>query len=101
MNGHKAIVFSSFKSALLDLKDVLEEEDTIRSSMITSDTKKKNRLAIVEDFNRKAGANVILISLKAGGVGLNLIGADTVINLDPWWNPQAENQAIDRAHRIG
>ncbi len=99
-NGHKAIVFSSFKSALLDLKTLLEEEE-IPFGVITGDTDGKERLALAENFNAKDDIKVLLVSLKAGGVGLNLIGADTVIHLDPWWNPQVENQASDRVHRIG
>lgn len=99
-NGHKAIVFSSFKTALLDLEELLEEE-SIPTGIITGDTAGKERLALAENFNAKDEIKVMLVSLKAGGVGLNLIGADTVIHLDPWWNPQAENQASDRVHRIG
>ncbi len=99
-NGHKAIVFSSFKSALLDLKTILEEEE-IPFGIITGDTDGKERLRLADDFNTKDDLKVLLVSLKAGGVGLNLIGADTVIHLDPWWNPQVENQASDRVHRIG
>lgn len=99
-NGHKAIIFSSFKSALLDLKSLLDEEN-IKSGLITGDTSAKDRLDLSDDFNSKDDIKVMLVSLKAGGVGLNLVGADTVIHLDPWWNPQAENQATDRAHRIG
>ncbi len=99
-NGHKAIVFSSFKSALLDLKSILEEEE-IPFGIITGDTDGKERLRLADDFNTKDDLKVLLVSLKAGGVGLNLIGADTVIHLDPWWNPQVENQASDRVHRIG
>jgi SNF2 family DNA or RNA helicase len=60
-----------------------------------------NRAAVVEEFQRNAAIPVFLISLKAGGVGLNLTGADTVIHFDPWWNPAVESQATDRAHRIG
>lgn len=99
-NNHKVIIFSSFKQALLHLKDLLDEEN-IPSLVITGDTSGKDRLAYAETFNSSDEYKVILVSLKAGGVGLNLIGADTVIHLDPWWNPQAENQATDRAHRIG
>jgi SNF2 family DNA or RNA helicase len=61
----------------------------------------KDRAAVVERFQRTATIPVFLISLKAGGVGLNLTGADTVIHFDPWWNPAVEAQATDRAHRIG
>ncbi len=99
-SGHKAIVFSSFKTALLSLKELLEEEG-IPMDMISGDTDGKKRLAIAESFNEKDDIKVLLVSLKAGGVGLNLIGADTVIHLDPWWNPQVENQASDRVHRLG
>ena len=60
-----------------------------------------DRAAVVEQFQSRAGIPVFLISLKAGGVGLNLTGADTVIHFDPWWNPAVEDQATDRAHRIG
>ena len=60
-----------------------------------------NRGAVVEKFQKETGIPVFLISLKAGGVGLNLTGADTVIHFDPWWNPAVEDQATDRAHRIG
>ena len=60
-----------------------------------------NRGAVVEQFQKNGGIPVFLISLKAGGVGLNLTGADTVIHFDPWWNPAVEDQATDRVHRIG
>ncbi len=99
-SGHKIIVFSSFKTALLDLRELLEEED-IPLDVITGDTSGKDRLEIATSFNTKDDTKVLLVSLKAGGVGLNLVGADTVIHLDPWWNPQVENQASDRVHRIG
>ena len=99
-SGHKAIVFSSFKTALLDLEELLNEED-IATGIITGDTSGKDRLSLAESFNAKDDIKILLVSLKAGGVGLNLIGADTVIHLDPWWNPQVENQASDRVHRIG
>lgn len=100
LNGHKAIVFSSFKTALLDLEALMNEED-IQVGVITGDTSGKDRMDLATDFNTKDDIKVLLVSLKAGGVGLNLVGADTVIHLDPWWNPQVENQASDRVHRIG
>ncbi|MBQ9416878.1 MAG: SNF2 helicase associated domain-containing protein [Clostridia bacterium] len=98
-NGHKAIVFSSFKSILVHLKELLEDEYSL--GMITGDTPAKERLSLAETFNTTDKLDAMLVSLKAGGVGLNLIGADCVILLDPWWNPSAEEQASGRAHRIG
>ena len=71
------------------------------SSCCHLDGATKDRAAVVEQFQRDAAIPVFLISLKAGGVGLNLTGADTVIHFDPWWNPAVEAQATDRAHRIG
>ena len=78
----------------------MNEED-ISVGVITGDTSGKDRMDLATDFNTKDDIKVLLVSLKAGGVGLNLVGADTVIHLDPWWNPQVENQASDRVHRIG
>ena len=68
--------------------------------MITGETAKEKRLKLVKNFNED-DTQVFLISLKAGGVGLNLTGADVVIHYDPWWNIAVQNQATDRAHRIG
>ena len=99
-NGHKAIVFSSFKTVLHHFEEILDGDD-IPYGIITGDTPAKERLKLAESFNTESELSVMLVSLKAGGVGLNLIGADTVILLDPWWNPAAEAQASGRAHRIG
>lgn len=99
-NGHKVIAFSSFAKTLFHLKEMLGHEK-IASYMIYGDTKAKDRIMMAEDFNTKEEVKVMLVSLKAGGTGLNLVGADIVIHLDPWWNLAAENQASDRAHRIG
>ncbi len=98
-NGHKILIFSSFKSALCNFKNLLDENN-ISSYMIDGSVSSKNRSILVENFN-KDNTNVFLITLKAGGTGLNLTSADVVIHLDMWWNPQVENQATDRAHRIG
>ncbi|MBS6930551.1 MAG: SWF/SNF helicase family protein, partial [Lachnospiraceae bacterium oral taxon 082] len=76
------------------------EEEKITSYTITGSTPKDKRLQLVNKFNND-DTNVFLISLKAGGTGLNLTGADIVIHYDPWWNFAAQNQATDRAHRIG
>lgn len=99
-NGHKAIVFSSFAKTLFHMTKMLEKEE-VASYMIYGDTKAKDRIMMAEDFNTNEEVKVMLVSLKAGGTGLNLVGADIVIHLDPWWNLAAENQASDRAHRIG
>lgn len=98
--GHKVLVFSSFTKVLDHLKPLLEEAE-IPYATITGDTGALERVKLAENFNKKDEIKVMLISLKAGGTGLNLQGADTVIHLDPWWNLAAEEQASDRAHRIG
>ncbi len=98
--GHKLLVFSTFARTLFHLEELLKAED-VASYMIYGDTKAKDRVTLADDFNNKDDVKVMLVSLKAGGTGLNLIGADIVIHLDPWWNLAAENQASDRAHRIG
>ncbi|MGB0409864.1 MAG: SNF2-related protein [Opitutales bacterium] len=97
-NGSRMLVFSSFVSALKLLAGHLKSKGQ-RFCYLDGST--KNRLALVDQFNDDPGIPVFLISLKAGGTGLNLTGADTVLHYDPWWNPAAEAQATDRAHRIG
>ena len=97
--GHKVLIFSQFTSML----DILSKELTakeIKHLMLTGSTKTNERLALTEQFNSD-DTPVFLISLKAGGTGLNLTGADIVIHYDPWWNMSAQNQATDRAHRLG
>ncbi len=98
-DGHKMLVFSQFTSMLERIAAALTEEK-IPFYTITGETPKEKRLALVNSFNANE-VPVFLISLKAGGTGLNLTGADLVIHYDPWWNVAAENQATDRAHRIG
>ena len=95
--GHRVLVFSQFVSMLSLLKEKLQEQEIEFCYLDGSTT---NRGDVVEKF-QKGNAPVFLISLKAGGVGLNLTGADTVVHFDPWWNPAVEDQATDRAHRIG
>jgi SNF2 family DNA or RNA helicase len=73
----------------------------ISTYFLSGATSAKDRVQMMDSFNNGSGTDVFLISLKAGGTGLNLTGADTVIHLDPWWNVAAEDQASDRAHRIG
>lgn len=99
LNGHKILLFTSFKTALDIVKKEFEKEK-ITSYQIDGSVPSKKRMELVEQFNQD-DTNVFLIMLKAGGTGLNLTSADVVIHLDLWWNPQAENQATDRAHRIG
>jgi superfamily II DNA or RNA helicase len=96
--GHRVLVFSQFVSMLTLLKEQLQEEGIEYCYLDGSTT---DRAAVVDRFQRQESIPVFLISLKAGGVGLNLTGADTVIHFDPWWNPAVEDQATDRAHRIG
>ncbi len=98
-NGHKILLFTSFKKALELVRSRLDEE-SISSYTIAGDVPGKQRQILVDAFN-KDNTNVFLIMLKSGGTGLNLTSADVVIHLDLWWNPQAENQATDRTHRIG
>jgi superfamily II DNA or RNA helicase len=96
--GHRLLVFSQFTGMLALLKERLAAEGVEFCYLDGSTT---DRAAVVERFQTNAEIPVFLISLKAGGVGLNLTGADTVIHFDPWWNPAVEDQATDRAHRIG
>ena len=98
-NNHKILIFSSFKRVLDNVKELFAKND-ITYYMIDGSVKSKDRMDMVEKFNSD-DTNCFLITLKSGGTGLNLTGADTVIHLDIWWNPQVENQATDRAHRIG
>jgi superfamily II DNA or RNA helicase len=96
--GHKALVFSQWTS-LLDLVEPLLREAGI--GFVRLDGSTRDRAAVVAEFQGEGGPPVFLISLKAGGTGLNLTAADYVFHLDPWWNPAIERQATDRAHRIG
>lgn len=99
-NNHKILIFSSFKTALNIVKEKLNKEK-IKTYMIDGSVPAKDRIEMVDNFNNNDDVKVFLIMLKSGGTGLNLATADVVIHLDLWWNPQAENQATDRAHRIG
>ena len=93
------LVFSQFTS-MLDLLAADLRENGIAFYTITGSTPKQERIRLVNQFN-DGSTPVFLISLKAGGTGLNLTGADVVIHYDPWWNLAVQNQATDRAHRIG
>ena len=96
--GHKVLIFSQFVSMLKIMEEYLEREKITYAYM---DGSSKDRQEEVERFNGDPSLKVFLLSLKVGGVGLNLTSADTVIIYEPWWNPAVENQAIDRVHRIG
>jgi SNF2 family DNA or RNA helicase len=98
-NGHKALVFSQFVDHLSIVRKYLDEQK-ISYQYLDGSTPSKERKKRVDAFQAGEG-DVFLISLKAGGTGLNLTAADYVIHLDPWWNPAVEDQASDRAHRIG
>jgi SNF2 family DNA or RNA helicase len=96
--GHRVLVFSQFVSMLKILKSALDE-DRVRYEYLDGST--QDRTERIDRFQQDPTITVFLISLKAGGSGLNLTAADTVIHFDPWWNPAVEDQASDRAHRIG
>ena len=97
-SGHRALVFSQFTS-FLDI--VRRSLDAGKIDYLYLDGRTRDRQSLVESFQRADGPPLFLISLKAGGLGLNLTNADYIFLLDPWWNPAVEAQAIDRAHRIG
>ncbi|MBR2356759.1 MAG: DEAD/DEAH box helicase [Lentisphaeria bacterium] len=97
-SGHKVLIFSQFTSLLSLIKEYLDSAN-IKYSYLDGAT--RNRQDVVDEFNNDPAIGVFLLSLKAGGTGLNLTSADTVMIYDPWWNPAAELQAADRTHRIG
>ena len=98
--GHKILLFSVYTSMFPFIESELKEQG-IKYFKLTGQTKVSDRMDLVNEFNDNDDVKVFLISLKAGGTGLNLIGADMVIHYDPWWNLSAENQATDRTYRIG
>jgi SNF2 family DNA or RNA helicase len=98
-NKHKALVFSQFVDHLTIIRNYLDQQN-IHYQYLDGSTPIKERKKRVDAFQNGEG-DVFLISLKAGGTGLNLTAADYVIHMDPWWNPAVEDQASDRAHRIG
>ncbi len=98
--GHKVLIFSSFVRHL-NLYTNFCQKMSFPYLMLTGQTASKERMQLVEKFQNSSDYRFFFISLKAGGFGLNLQSADYVLLLDPWWNPQAENQAVDRTHRIG
>ena len=99
-SGHKILLFSGYTTMFEIIEQELKKEN-ITYYKLTGQTKVGDRIKLVDEFNENPDIKVFLISLKAGGTGLNLIGADMVIHYDPWWNLSAENQATDRTYRIG
>lgn len=99
-NNRKILLFSQFTSVLKLIEKEIENKN-IKAIYLDGKTNAKERINLVNKFNESNDINVFLISLKAGGTGLNLTSADMVIHFDPWWNLAVENQASDRAHRIG
>ena len=99
-SGHKILLFSGYTSMFEYLEKELKQRN-IKYFKLTGATKVDERINLVDEFNENPEIKVFLISLKAGGTGLNLTGADMVIHYDPWWNISTENQATDRAYRIG
>ncbi|ENK0557410.1 DEAD/DEAH box helicase [Clostridium sporogenes] len=98
--GKKILLFSQFTSVLKNISKLLEKEG-IEYFYLDGSTNASERIKLVNEFNKNSNVKVFLISLKAGGTGLNLTSANLVIHFDPWWNPAVEDQATDRAHRIG
>ena len=98
--GHKILLFSGYTS-MFDIIEKRIKKEEINYLKLTGQTKVGERLNLVDEFNNNENIKLFLISLKAGGTGLNLIGADMVIHYDPWWNVSSENQATDRTYRIG
>lgn len=96
--GHKTVIFSQYTRMLQIMQSDFEQQGVLHCYL---DGTSKNRLGIVKQFNEDPKIPVFLVSLKAGGTGLNLTSADTVIHYDMWWNPAVENQATDRVHRLG
>jgi SNF2 family DNA or RNA helicase len=99
-DGHRLLVFSQFTSLLALLRQELASQE-VAYCYLDGSMSPRARQGEVDRFQASAEVPVFLLSLKAGGTGLNLTGADTVVHFDPWWNPAAELQATDRAHRIG
>ena len=98
--GHKILLFSGYTSMFEIIEKELKKRNIVYFKL-TGSTKVDDRIRLVDEFNENPEIKVFLISLKAGGTGLNLTGADMVIHYDPWWNISTENQATDRAYRIG
>lgn len=98
--GHKVLLFSQYTSMFEIIEEHLKKQN-INYYKLTGQTPVSQRVDMVESFNKDENVKVFLISLKAGGTGLNLTGADVVMHYDPWWNLSSENQATDRAYRIG
>lgn len=96
--NHRMLIFSQFQTQLREIETIIGERGW---ASLRLDGQTRNRQQMVDKFQQPDGPPVFLISLKAGGYGLNLTAADTVVHFDPWWNPAAEAQATDRAHRIG
>ena len=99
-SGHKMLLFSGYTSMFEIIEQALKKEG-INYLKLTGKTSVKDRFDLIEQFNNDENVKVFLISLKAGGTGINLTSADMVIHYDPWWNLSVENQATDRTHRIG
>ena len=98
--GHKIVMFSQF-TKMLDIIEEWTKSSDFYTERIDGSVSSKSRMTAIDRFQESDSAGVFLVSLKAGGVGINLTAADYVIHLDPWWNPAIESQATDRVHRLG
>lgn len=100
-SGRKALIFTQFTQMGLLLQDWIEDRTGRRPQFLYGGLTPKRRQEIVDRFQKRRDENVLILSLKAAGTGLNLTAASAVIHFDLWWNPAVENQATDRAYRIG
>ncbi len=100
INEHKIVIFSQFTSMLKKIEEKIKQKN-INYVYLDGSTSAKKRIELVDKFNNDERIRIFLISLKAGGTGLNLTSSDVVIHFDPWYNPGVHDQASDRAHRIG
>ena len=98
--GHKIVFFSQF-TGMLNIFETWLKQEHIETFRIDGSISGKNRQDVVNNFQKSTNPGICIISLKAGGVGINLTSADYVIHMDPWWNPAIEAQATDRVHRMG
>ena len=100
-NNEKALIFTQYRDAGRILKEVIQREINEEVLFLSGESSRRLRDSMINRFQKESGPGIFIISLRAGGFGLNLTAATNVIHFDRWWNPSVENQATDRAYRIG